>query len=134
MALINSDEPEVLKSSTVKCSTPDGSMFFTIVENNGKPIGVDIVIGKAGSSIQAWAQAISKLITVALRNNIELSAIAEELSGITSDKLSFSGERAVRSVPDAITQAILLYLSSKHPALELRRRRRGPSVFGEEVE
>jgi len=133
MSLINQDEPEVLKSSTVKVSTPDGTMFFTILENNGKPVGVDIVMGKAGSSIQAWSKALSVLLTLALRNKVELSTIAEEISGITSDKLTYSNDRTVRSVPDAITQSILLYLSSKSPTIEYRRRRKGPTVFGEEV-
>src|SRR6267142_2871277 len=95
MALINQDEPEVLKSSTVKASTPDGSMFFTIIENNGKPVGVDILIGKGGSSVQAWAQSLSLVITLALRNGVDISTVAEEISNITSDRLAFNGDRAV---------------------------------------
>lgn len=133
MPLMHPNEPDLMHSNTVKVSTPDGSMFFTIVENNGKPVGVDIVMGKAGSSIQAWSQALSHVITLALRNRVEISTIAEEVSGITSDRLAFNGDRAVRSVPDAIAQAILIYLASKSPSLDRRKRRRGPSVFGEEV-
>src|SRR5258706_7692071 len=102
MALMNSNEPEVLKSYTVKVSTPDGNMFFTILENNNKPVSVDIVIGKAGSSIQAWSQALAHVITLALRNNVDILTIAEEISNITSDKTTFTSGRTVRSVPDAI--------------------------------
>lgn len=127
------NDPDVLKSNTVKVLTPDGAMFFTIVENNSKPVGVDIVMGKAGSSIQAWAQALSHIITLALRSGVNISVIAEEVSGITSDKIAMNGDKTVRSVPDAIAQSILIYLATKTPSMDRRRHRRGPSVFGEEV-
>lgn len=134
MALMNPNEPEVLKSSTIKVTTPDGPMFFTILENDNKPVSVDIVMGKAGSSIQAWSQALSHVITLALRSGIDILTIAEDISGITSDKTTFNSGRTVRSVPDAIAQAILLHMASKIPAAIRKRIRRGPSVFGEEVE
>jgi|SRR6266849_5651558 len=134
MALINPNEPELLNCQSIKVHTPDGTMFFNIIEDKDKPVGVTIILGKAGSSVQAWSQALAAVITLALRNNVEISIIAEEVSSITTDKVSFSNDRVIRSVPDAIAQAILIYLANKsNNPLVLRRRRRGPSVFGEEV-
>lgn len=129
------NEPDVLIGSSIKASTPDGSIFIQINELNGKPIEVTFFIGKAGSSIQAWSQALSSVINLALHSGVEISTIAETLSGITSDRISFNGDKIIRSVPDAISQAIITHLASKGQGVfdRRRRRRRGPSVFGEEI-
>lgn len=130
----NSTEPEVLDVNSIKVSTPDGTMFFNIVEQHKKPCKVDIIIGKAGSSIQAWSQALARLITISLRNGVSIGRIAEEMAGINSDRIKHNGDKIIRSVPAAINYAILIYLASKNPnPLERRKHRRGPTLFGEEV-
>lgn len=130
------NDPDSLPSSSIKVTTPDGTMFVHIIDHpiSGAPLKIDITLGKAGSSVQSWAQALSRAITLALRAGVNIGAILEEVSAITTDKLSFSNNRAVRSGPDGIAQAILIYMANKSPTLRTRRRRRGPTVFGEGVD
>lgn len=127
-------EPLSLPSVTLKVVTPDGTMFVHIIESPpGLPFKLDVSMGKAGSSIQAWAQSLSKVISVCLRNGIPISAIAEEIGAENSDRITISNGRFVRSGPAGIAQAILMYLEFKKPRSERRKKgRRGPTVFGEE--
>jgi len=129
-------EPESLPSSSVKVTTPDGVIFVHIIDHpiSKAPLKVELTIGKAGSSVQAWAQALSRMITLALKNGANIGSIIEEVSAITSDRISFSSNRAVRSGPDGIAQALIIYMASKSPTLSKRKRRRGPTFFGEEIE
>lgn len=128
-------EPEFSPTVTVKVITPDGVMFVHIMEyENGLPYKLDLSIGKAGSSVQAWAQALSRVISLALVMGVPIASIAEGVSAITTDKLSFNGNRAVRSGPDGIAQAIIQYMADKSPVFRKRARRRGPTVFGEGID
>jgi hypothetical protein len=133
---VNAPEPDSLPSSTVKVTTPDGVIFVHIIDHSvsGAPLRIDLSIGKAGSSIQAWAQALARVTTLALMNGANLGSIIEVLSAITTDRLTFSSNRAVRSGPDGIAQALIIYMASKSPTLNRKKRRRGPTFFGEEIE
>jgi hypothetical protein len=128
-------EPESSPTVTVRVVTPDGVMFVHIMEYaNGLPYKLDLSIGKAGSSVQAWAQALSRVISLALVMGVPITSIAECVSAITTDRLSFNGNRAVRSSPDGIAQAIIQYVADKSPVFRKRVKRRGPTVFGEGVD
>lgn len=128
-------EPEVSATSTIKVQTPDGTMFVHVMElNSGVPYKIDLSIGKAGSAIQAWAQAVARLASLALRRGALLSELAEEISSITTDRLTVNGGRVTRSGPDGIAQALVIYIQSKKPAVVKRKRRRGPSFYGEEFD
>lgn len=127
-------EPDILPSTSIKVVTPEGVMFVHIIEHPpSMPYKIDITIGKAGSAIQAWASAFARISSVCLRNGIPLSALVEEISGLNSDRVTLSNGRNVRSGPDGIAQAILIYIESKKPKVITRHRRRGPTFFGEEV-
>lgn len=127
-------EPASLPSSSIKIQTPEGTLFVHIIESPpGIPAKLDLNIGKAGSAVLAWAHAFAKVASICLRNGIPISAIADEISGINTDRITTSLDRIVRSGPDGIAQAILIYLESKKPKITKHRGRRGPSVFGEEV-
>lgn len=110
-------------------------MFVHIIEHPlGIPYKLDITIGKAGSAIQAWASSFAKIASISLRNGVPISAIVEEITGINTDRVTVNNGRSIRSGPDGIAQAILIYLESKKPKPPRRYRRRGPTVFGEEFD
>ena len=63
-------------------------------------------LGKAGGSAMADAEAMGRLISLALRSGIPLMEIHRQLRGISSDRAVGLGPNKVLSVPDAIGLAL----------------------------
>ncbi|MBU2035947.1 vitamin B12-dependent ribonucleotide reductase [Patescibacteria group bacterium] len=108
--------PHVMKGSTYKLITPVGTAFITINEDgNYNPMELFINVGKAGSDVQAMAEALGRTISSSLRFGSNLShkqkikEIAEQLSGIGGRRSVGFGLNKIRSLPDAVSIAI-----SKH--------------------
>lgn len=100
---------------TIQVPSPDGTMFVTIMEDNvGKPVGVDIHIGKAGAAVAAWANALARIMNVALDRGATINDLAVELSNMTSDKRrdTANGE-PVRSAIEAVWLALVKYKRDK---------------------
>lgn len=76
-----------LRGTTYKKETPLGVMFVTINEDDkGQPFEVFVTLGKAGGSAMADAEAMGRLISLALRSGIPLQSIHKQLRGISSDR------------------------------------------------
>ena len=67
-------------------------------------------IGKAGSDISAFTEAIARLISTGLRSGVDPQEIADQLLGIGGSRAIGFGPNRVRSVPDAIGQFLDEYL------------------------
>src|SRR6202044_1458065 len=99
--------PEKLRGMTTRYETPLGTMFINITEDErGQPFEVFINLGKAGGAAMADAEAIGRLISLALRSGIPLPAIHRQLRGISSDRAVGGGPKKILSVPDAIGLAL----------------------------
>lgn len=99
--------PEVMRGTTIRKETPLGVMFVNITEDEkGAPFEVFLNLGKAGGSAMADAEAIGRLISLALRSGISLQDIHRQLRGISSDKAVGLGPNKVLSMPDAIGIAL----------------------------
>jgi ribonucleoside-diphosphate reductase alpha chain len=99
--------PDKLRGTTIRKDTPLGTMFVNITEDEkGQPFEVFLTLGKAGGSAMADAEAMGRLISLALRSGIPLSAIHKQLRGISSDRAVGLGPHKVLSLPDAIGIAI----------------------------
>lgn len=110
-------DQEVYNTITGKVRTPDGTMFVIVLEDKeGKPCGIHINIGKAGSSLNAWANATAALVTRMLGAGIGLNDVIKELSEMTSDKTVLTGENHVpiRSGPDGLCYALMMYRKEKY--------------------
>jgi ribonucleoside-diphosphate reductase alpha chain len=82
-------------------------MFVNINEDDrGQPFEVFITLGKAGGSVMADAEAIGRLISLALRSGIPLQSVHKQLRGISSDRAVGLGPNKVLSVPDAVGIAL----------------------------
>jgi ribonucleoside-diphosphate reductase alpha chain len=78
-------------------------MFVNITEDDrGQPFEVFINLGKAGGAAMADAEAMGRMISLALRSGIPLPEIHRQLRGIASDRAIGLGPNKVLSVPDAI--------------------------------
>jgi ribonucleoside-diphosphate reductase alpha chain len=99
--------PDKLRSTSMRKETPLGTMFVHISEDDrGQPFDVFINLGKAGGSAMADAEAIGRLISLALRSGIPLMEIHRQLRGISSDRAVGLGPNKVLSVPDAVGLAL----------------------------
>jgi ribonucleoside-diphosphate reductase alpha chain len=99
--------PNKLRGTTIRKETPLGVMFVNITEDEkGQPFEVFLTLGKAGGSAMADAEAMGRLISLALRSGIPLSSVHKQLRGISSDRAVGLGPNKVLSLPDAIGIAI----------------------------
>lgn len=100
-------------STTIRVRTPDGTMFVHIMEQQEAPRHVLINIGKSGHSLQAWADALARVVSLALRSGLTLQSIITEVSNITTERGTYSSGINVRSGPDGLAHALLQYIASK---------------------
>ena len=99
--------PDVLRGTTIRKETPLGVMFVNVTEDDkGQPFEVFINLGKAGGSAMADAEAMGRLISLALRSGIPLMEVHRQLRGISSDRAVGLGPNKVLSVPDAVGLAL----------------------------
>ena len=105
--------PTITSGTTQKIVTGDGVLYLTI---NSDDIGLSEVftnIGKHGSEVAAWSEAVGRLISLCLRSGVSLKSLVEQLRGIISRPIWHNGEK-ILSVPDAIGNALSKYLSDNN--------------------
>lgn len=105
--------PRSLTGITDSRQTPEGNLYLTMNFHDGQPFELFAQIGKAGSDISAFTEAIARLISLAFRCGVEPEAVADELIGIGGSRTVGFGPNRVRSVPDAIGQFITAQLRNR---------------------
>ena len=106
--------PPMLKGRTLKMNSPLGDMYVTINEDDaGRPFEMFCTLGKAGGSAFAHAEAMGRLMSLALRSGVPITSLRDQLRGISSDRAVGVGPNKVLSAPDAIGQAIERYLEEQ---------------------
>ena len=111
--------PGALRGYTMKMISPLGDLYVTINEDvNGRPFEVFCTLGKAGGAANADAEAVGRLMSLALRSGIPIAQVKDQLRGISCDRAVGLGPNKVLSVPDAIGQAIERYLQEKEGVQE----------------
>ncbi|HHW18551.1 MAG TPA: vitamin B12-dependent ribonucleotide reductase [Firmicutes bacterium] len=105
------DRPTTLDGFTTAKQTPVGKLFLTLNTLDGHPVELFAQIGKAGSDVSAFTEAIARLVSIALRSGIDPREIADQLMGIGGSRSIGFGPNRVRSVPDAIGQFIDEYIN-----------------------
>jgi ribonucleoside-diphosphate reductase alpha chain len=91
-----------LPSHSYPVLTPLGKLRLFVTELDGQPFEVFAIIGRAGSDVMAFTEAIGRLLSLALRCGIPVRLLAEQLRGIGGSRSAGFGPSRVRSVPDAI--------------------------------
>ncbi len=106
--------PQVLRGHTMKMMSPLGDLYVTINEDDqSRPFEVFCTLGKAGGAAMADAEALGRLISLALRSGIPITEVRDQLRGISCDRAVGVGPNKVLSAPDAIGQAIERYLEEQ---------------------
>jgi ribonucleoside-diphosphate reductase alpha chain len=91
-----------LPSHSYPVLTPLGKLRLFVTELDGQPFEVFAIIGRAGSDVMAFTEAIGRLLSLALRCGVPVKLLAEQLRGIGGARTAGFGPDRVRSVPDAI--------------------------------
>ncbi len=106
--------PSVLQGTTRRLPSPLGDLYVTVNEDeSGKPFEVFATLGKAGGAAMADAEAIGRLISLALRSGISIADVVRQLRGISCDRAVGFGPNKVLSMPDAIAQALAQHEAEK---------------------
>ena len=94
--------PQSVRGVTDRVRTGHGNMYVTVnFDEEGKPFEVFANQGKAGGCDSAQIEAVSRLISLALRSGIPAEPIIEQMQGITCCTAWDEGVQ-VKSGPDAI--------------------------------
>lgn len=107
--------------------TPNGVMFVTIVESvdyrkRPIPIMINIVIGKTGSAITAWANMTASLISMLFKLKVDLEDIIATVSMNLSDQSTIQKPGVnIRSEPEGIKYALFRYQENRNKRVEAMR-------------
>jgi len=106
--------PTQTQGLTRRIKTGEGTLYITINEDEQGLCEVFTTIGKAGGNAAAQSEAISRLISLALRSGINPQSIVRQLKGISGPNPTWEDGRLILSTPDAIGKALDDYLHEKN--------------------
>jgi ribonucleoside-diphosphate reductase alpha chain len=98
--------PTVTQGITERINTGEGKIYVTINEDEFGICEVFSTIGKAGGNAAAQSEAISRLISLALRSGVDPQEVISELKGISGPSPVWENGELILSTPDAIGKAI----------------------------
>jgi ribonucleoside-diphosphate reductase alpha chain len=125
--------PRTLRGVTYRIDTPLGTGYVHVNQGpSGEPFEIFLNVGKAGSDVQADAEALGRLISLILRMPSPLSPrdrveeIVKQLDRIGGRRDAGMGPGRVRSIPDAIAQVLAEHVGLREPGVEhIREAREG---------
>ncbi|MCL5407249.1 MAG: vitamin B12-dependent ribonucleotide reductase [Patescibacteria group bacterium] len=115
------ERPDIIHGSTYRIKTAYGKLFITINDDEyGAPFEIFSHLGKAGGFFAAKAEAICRLISLALRSGIDPEEIIDQIKGIRGPTPTWSENgKMILSLPDAIAQILEKHISKAQPNLNL---------------
>ncbi len=122
--------PDVMQGITYRMDTAYGKLYVTINEDEQGPFEVFAQMGKSGGFFSAQTEAITRLISLALRSNVAIEEVIDQLKGIRGPDVSFSEQGMVFSLPDAVAKVLEKHIKrrDKQLALDLPATAEGPSI------
>lgn len=126
--IIPKKRPEVIKGTTRLMKTGCGNLYVTINEDeDGNLFELFTQMGKAGGCASSQAEAIGRLVSLALRSNIEPEELVKNLKGISCHSPAWANGGKISSCSDAISKAIERYTergtkkngNGSHPKIEM---------------
>jgi len=108
--IIPRKRPELVRGATLRMETGCGNLYVTINEDEkGSLFEVFTHMGKAGGCAASQSEAIGRLVSLALRSNIEPEEIIKQLKGISCHQPAWHNGGRILSCSDAIAKAIERY-------------------------
>jgi len=110
--------PVMTTGVTRRIRTGEGTLYITINEDEDGLCEVFTAIGKAGGHAAAQSEAISRLISLALRSGVSPDSVVKQLKGISGPSPNWESGRLILSTPDAIGKAIEDYMKERGDELK----------------
>ncbi|HYA31550.1 MAG TPA: vitamin B12-dependent ribonucleotide reductase, partial [Thermodesulfovibrionales bacterium] len=108
--IVPKKRPEVLKGTVRLVKTGCGNVYVTITEDEeGHLFELFTSMGKAGGCAASQAEAIGRLISLALRSNIDPHEIVKQLKGVRCNQPAWHAGGQILSCSDAIARALEKY-------------------------
>ena len=122
--------PAVTSGVTERIRTGEGNIYVTINEDEQGLCEVFSTIGKAGGNAAAQSEAISRLISLALRSSIDPREVINELKGISGPTPAWEDGELILSTPDAIGRALERYMARRERGQIPAAVQAGPTAEG----
>ncbi|GAB4389343.1 MAG: vitamin B12-dependent ribonucleotide reductase [Thermodesulfovibrionales bacterium] len=112
--IVPRSRPEFIKGGTRHMHTGCGNIYITINEDEeGNIFELFTSMGKAGGCASSQSEAIGRLISLALRSNIDPEEIVKQLKGVRCHQPSWQAGGQILSCSDAIAKALEKYRTAK---------------------
>ncbi|HQQ39692.1 MAG TPA: ribonucleotide reductase N-terminal alpha domain-containing protein [Bacilli bacterium] len=107
------ERPKFMTGVTTKCDSPYGSIYLTAnFEDTGALFETFISAGKSGSVSKSVTEALSRVISLALRAGVKVEDVIKTIANISGSEVwvyeNANGEEVlVKSIPDAVSKMLV---------------------------
>jgi len=107
------ERPKFMTGVTTKCDSPYGSIYLTAnFEDTGALFETFISAGKSGSVSKSVTEALSRVISLALRAGVKVEDVTKTIANISGSEVwvyeNANGEEVlVKSIPDAVSKMLV---------------------------
>lgn len=122
------ERPAVINGSTRMVNTGCGKLYVTVNEDaNGNVFELFTSMGKAGGCASSQSQALGRMISLALRSDIEKEVIVKQLKGISCHQPAWGAGGRILSCSDAVAKALEQHYDASaqqtvsSPVLEIKK-------------